>query len=242
MVVWLRRRWFAVTFLVALAVADVLAGWTSSAWQSATARWASTNVVNLEHHPIGALVLSAFVTGGHPAVWPLLASMGVLSAERLLGPARTLLLCGSAQVIGTLVSEGIVAYRVQVGALPGSALSQLDVGPSYVVVAALTLAVLAGSWLPRMIALAGLLTLAPYLFTGLSHFDVAAVGHLISIALGMAAAALYQQNRARRRLRTAADPLTSQAGGATPDPARAAHPSGRQAGRQDGRVADESAA
>ncbi len=216
---WLRRRWFAVTFLVALVVADVLAGWTSSSWQAAVARWASTNVVNLEHHPIGALVISAFVTGDRPAVWPVLAAMGLITSDRLLGPARTLLLCASAHVVGTLISEGIVAYRVQDGALPGSALSQLDVGPSYVVVAALTLAVLAGNWWHRTIALAGLLALSPYLFTGLTDFDVAAVGHTVSIAVGFGAAAFYQRSRTRRRLRPAGAPEPPAADRFVPPPA-----------------------
>jgi hypothetical protein len=229
---WLRRRWFAVGFLAALVVADVLAGWTSSAWQAAVATWASTSVVNLEHHPIGSLVMSAIVTGNHPGVWPALASAGLITADRLLGPARALLLCGSAQVVGTLISEGIVAYRVQDGLLPGSALSQLDVGPSYVVVSALTLAVLAGSWRPRVIALAGLLALSPYLFTGLSRFDVAAVGHLVSIAIGVATAVAYQHHRGRRlrsvpetaaipapRSGAAASPTTATATNATADSA-----------------------
>jgi hypothetical protein len=199
MAVWLRRSWFAVAFLLALVIADILSGATSSAWQDRVARWASTNVVNLEHHPIGALLLSSIVTGPYPGVWPVLASMGLIGASRLIGSWRTLLLCGTAHVAGTVISEGIVAYRVQDGLLPGSALTQLDVGPSYVVVSALTLAVLAGSWRWRMVALAGLLVLSPYLFTGLSHLDVAAVGHLVSILAGMGTAVAYHHNRTRRR-------------------------------------------
>jgi hypothetical protein len=163
------------------------------------ADWASTSVINLEHHPIGALVLSAFVTGSRPLVWPLLASMGLFSANRLLGSARAALLCVSAHVLGTLVSEDIVAYRVVAGALPGSALSQLDVGPSYVVVAAITFAALAGGWRWRVVALVGFLALSPFLFDGLNHLDVAAVGHTVSILLGATAAGLYHRSRPRRR-------------------------------------------
>jgi hypothetical protein len=231
MVGWLRRRWFAVGFVAALMVADLVAWALSSAWQERVVGWASTNVVNLEHHPIGALVVSAFVGGSdQPVAWPVLALMGLLTADRLLGPARTALLCGSAHVVGTLISEGVVAYRVHAGALPGSALSQVDVGPSYVVVAALTLAVLAGSWRRRLVALAGLLALSPYLFTGLSRLDVAAVGHTVSVLLGAAAAVAYQQNRAHRRLRAApAAPGTPAATAVPAAPAASEQPAAQSA-------------
>jgi hypothetical protein len=195
---WLGRHWFAVTFLVLLVAAEALAEALSPGWRAELASWASTNVINLESHPVAALGASAFVTGERPLVWPVLASMGLFSVERLLGPAKAALLCLSAHVLGTLVSEGIVGYQVQVGALPGSALSQLDVGPSYILVAALTVAALAGRWRLRVLALAGLLALSPSLFTGLSRLDVAAVGHAVSVVLGAVAAGLYYRSRARR--------------------------------------------
>jgi hypothetical protein len=206
---WLTRHWFALTFLGVLVVAESLAWGLSAGWRAELASWASTNVTNLESHPLGALGVSAFVTGERPLLWPVLASVGLFSAERLLGPVRLALLCLSAHVLGTLVSEGIVAYRVYVAALPDSALSQLDVGPSYVLVAAVTVAALAGSWRSRGLALLCLLALSPFLFSGISRLDVAAVGHTVSIALGVLAAGLYHRHARRHRLPAAltADPL-----------------------------------
>ena len=198
--------------------------------------WASTSVDNLRHHPVGSLVLSAFLTPDHPLAWPTLAAMGLFSADRVLGPARSALACGAAHLVGTLVSEGIVAWRVHTGALPPAARHLTDIGPSYVVVAGLTLTLLAGpasrcrrcrgacvpgthaahrsalaaetwsgrgslagSWARRAVALAGFVVLWPYLFTGLTHWDVSAVGHLVSVTLGTVAAGLGHL-RSRRRV------------------------------------------
>lgn len=192
---WLRRRWCTLAFLAGLVATEAVAWSLPAGRRAGLQAWASTNVVNLRHHPVAALALSAFLPDSYPGIWPVLMAMGLFSAERLLGSARAALCCGLAQLLGTLVSEGIVAYRVHAGGLPGSALSQLDIGPSYVVVAALTVAVLAGSWPRRAVALAGLAALWPSLFDGLSHLDVAPVGHAVSVAVAATAAATVRRRR-----------------------------------------------
>ncbi|MFL6054519.1 MAG: hypothetical protein ACJ72W_16610 [Actinoallomurus sp.] len=73
-----------------------------------------------------------------------------------------------------------------------------DVGPSYIIMSALLATVLYGTaraparglfttsrWC-RLGALAGLIVLAPYIFDGLSHLDVAAVGHVVALVTGAA--------------------------------------------------------
>ena len=81
------------------------------------------------------------------------------------------------------VSEGIVAYRIAHGLLPESDSRIIDVGPSYVVVAAIAIAVLYGSWPARIAAAVDLLLLifVGGIFSGLSTLQVAAVGHMTSI-------------------------------------------------------------
>jgi hypothetical protein len=49
------------------------------------------------------------------------------------------------QVAGTVVSEGIVGYRVRAGQLPAADRYLTDVGPSYVVVSAIVIAVVCGT-------------------------------------------------------------------------------------------------
>ena len=93
------------------------------------------------------------------------------------------MVCVAGHVIGTLVSEGIVAWRVSSGALPDSYRHLVDVGPSYVVVSALVVAILCGPWVWRFLAAADLLALifVGQIFGGLTSLDVSAVGHLTAI-------------------------------------------------------------
>jgi hypothetical protein len=124
--------------------------------------WASTSVVNLEHDPVGCLVVSAFVTGsgvGDILLWMPLIAVGLFGATGAVGGRRTLVVCVAGQVTGTLVSEGIVAWRVSSGALPDSYRHLVDVGPSYVVMSALVVAILFGPWVWRFLAAADLLAL-----------------------------------------------------------------------------------
>jgi hypothetical protein len=95
--------------------------------------------------------------------------------------------CLAGQVIGTLVSEGIVGYRVSRGLLPAPDRYLIDVGPSYVVVTAIMVTLLYGSWLVRAAAALdlALLVVVGNIFGGLSQLAVAAVGHLTAITVGV---------------------------------------------------------
>ena len=86
--------------------------------QAAVLRWTSTNVHNLHQDPVGCLITSAFFPSGSVGAWPLLIALALFGACHVLGNWRTIVVCAAGHVIGTLVSEGIVAYRVSHGALP----------------------------------------------------------------------------------------------------------------------------
>jgi hypothetical protein len=177
-VAWIYLGVFMVAEVVcALMSAQALAGFT---------QWASTNVHNLGHDPVGSLVVSAFVTQEFAIAWPVLIALAMFGANKALGNWRTVLVCASGQVIGTLVSEGIVGYRVSQGLLPASARYIIDVGPSYVVVAAAAVALLYGSWLWRAAAAVNLTLMIGVgdIFGGLSNLSVPAVGHLTAMTVG----------------------------------------------------------
>jgi hypothetical protein len=167
--------------------------------------WASTNVANLEHEPVGPLLLSAFVTPGYFATWPVLIALALFGANRALGNVRTALVCLAGQVIGSLVSEGIVAYRIDAGQLSVANRHLADVGPSYVVVSAIVIALACGTWLARALAAVDLVLLVfpGQIFAGLSQLDVAAVGHLTAMLTAATATALIIA-RGHRRDRAAA--------------------------------------
>ena len=170
--------------------------------QATLTAWASTNVANLEHEPVGPLVLSAFVGPGNLLIWPALIALAVFGANRAFGNARTALVCITGHVIGSLVSEGIVAYRVDAGQLPVSDRYLTDVGPSYVVVSAIVIAVACGTWLIRAAAALdfAVLVIGGHIFGGLSHLEVSAVGHLTALVTAAAAVMLTLARPDRRVL------------------------------------------
>jgi len=129
----------------------------------------------------------------------------MFGANRVLGNWRTVAVCAAGQVIGTLVSEGIVAYRVSQGLLPGADRNLIDVGPSYVVVSAIAVAVLYGSWPARAAAALDLALLVGVgnIFGGLSTLNVTAVGHATALAVGVAGGSALAWMRRRRRERRA---------------------------------------
>ncbi len=201
----IRRRYLtASVFLGAFLIVSAIDAILPARDRSALATWASTSVASLEHHPAGSLLLSAFIAGGPAAIWPVLIALALFGANRGMGNAATAVICTAAHVIGTLVGEGIVAYRVDAGLLPVSSRHLLDVGPSYVVVAAAVLALAAGSWPARAAAALDLavLIIGGRIFAGLSSLDVAAVGHVTAMAVA-ACALLLPRVRAARRARRA---------------------------------------
>jgi hypothetical protein len=205
-----RRFAVAWAFLAASGVAAIVYTALSLRAQAALVAWSSTNVDNLRAHPIGSLAASAFIPGS--IGWIGLIALALFGACRLLGNARAVVLVCAGHVIGTLVSEGIVADRVAGGRLPASARLMVDVGPSYLVVSALGAMMLYGTWLyaaPAGLVFAGL---APDLFSGLSHLDVAAVGHLTALTTGIVLGGLLLATRRRRLLPVpATDPAATPA-------------------------------
>jgi hypothetical protein len=188
--------------------------------QAVVLRWASTSVANLEHDPVLCLVVSAFLPAESLGAWPALIALALFGANHVLGNWRTVAVCAAAQVAGTVVSEGIVAFRVHIGALPAADRYLLDVGPSYVVAAAIAVAVLYGPWLARVAALADLavLVFAGHIFAGLGQLQVPAVGHLTALAVGAVAGGALVWRRRGQRLDPQPRPVTRP--GRAPRPAR----------------------
>lgn len=206
-------------YLLGVSAAEAAYALLPGPGQRALLRWASTNLHNLQHDPAGCLVVSAFFPSGSPQAWPLLISLALFGACRVLGNWRTVAVLAAGHLIGTGVSEGIVAYRVSSGALPGTARHIIDVGPSYVVVAAIAVAILYGGWLARAAALAdlALLTFAGGIFEGLSSLEVAAVGHLTALTAGAIAGTLAVW-RLRRQAPAAVPSELAGPGTAGPEP------------------------
>ena len=193
------------SYLAAVSIAEVSYALLPDHDRAALLRWASTNVHNLQHDPVGCMIVSAFFPEGSAAAWPALIALAMFGANRALGNWRTAAVCAAGHVIGTGVSEGILAFRVANGSLPTASRYIIDVGPSYVVVAAIAAAILYGGWAGRTAAVLDLALLAFVgdIFSGLSKLDVSAVGHVTALATGAAGAslAMAQLRRQRRTVR-----------------------------------------
>ena len=177
-------------FLIAVVLTELVYALLPAHDQAALVGWASTSVHNLHHHPIGSLLSSALIPQESASAWPLLIALSMFGANRALGNWRTALVCAAGQVIGTLVSEGIVAYQVGHGLLPPVDRYLIDIGPSYVVVSAIVIALLLGSWPARAAAAVDLVLLVAVgdIFGGLSQLNVAAVGHVTAMVVAAASA------------------------------------------------------
>jgi hypothetical protein len=158
-------------------------------------------VANLSSEPVGPLVLSAFIAPSYLLVWPALIALATFGANRAPGNARITLICVAGHLVGTGVSEGIVAARVAAGQLPAADRHITDVGPSYVVVSAIVIAVICGTWLARSLALLdfAILVFGGHIFAGLSHLEVSAVGHLTAMFTAAAMIAIVARRKPSRQ-------------------------------------------
>lgn len=194
-------------FLAGVAIGDIVLIALPLHGAIALARWASTNVQNLEHHPVAALALSAFLPPEFLQAWLALVALAMFGANRVLGNARLALVCVAGHVIGTAVSEGVVAYRVAHGLLPAAARTIIDIGPSYVAVSAIVVAVAFGSWPARIAALIAfaVLVFVGDIFGGLTSLAVAAIGHVTAMVVAaVLGSVLLWRRRQRAQIRPAA--------------------------------------
>jgi hypothetical protein len=152
--------------------------------QLALARAASTNITHLAIDPLFVLPASAFVDQGDGFLWLPLTLILIGGLERKLGAGRTLLIVFGAHVLATLISEGMLLAQIASHAAPRSDVDILDVGPSYVILAAIAACLVLGSWKLRLAALVSGAIVIPGLLVGLDSFDMSAMGHLSSLILG----------------------------------------------------------
>ncbi|MEU8342249.1 hypothetical protein SAMN05443665_102390 [Actinomadura meyerae] len=147
--------------------------------------WASTNLANLAVNPVGTMIASAFVAEGAQGVLMVAAAIGLFPLTRRFGNLRAVVLVAASHVLGTLVSQGIALVRLEAGLLSESIRTIPDVGPSYVLCAALVAAFLYGRGRARrLLAFAGWAALTPALLDGLLGLEVAAVGHVVAMLAG----------------------------------------------------------
>ncbi len=108
-----------------------------------------------------------------------------------------MLLVFGTHILATLISEGMLLVQIAWHDAPRSDVDILDVGPSYVILAAIAACLVLGSWKLRLAAVVSGAIVIPGLLVGLDSFDMSAMGHLCSLMLG-ALFALACTDRSRR--------------------------------------------
>jgi hypothetical protein len=167
--------------------------------------WASTNVVNLGTHPVGALVASALIVNG-----PLLDAgtlitlwLGIGGAlwwvESRRGPARAAVVFLGGHVGGTLLTALVILAAIRAGRYPDGTRTAIDVGISYGAQAALAAVVVAlPGWarLPWVVFVFGW-PLLDAEWSGLLP-DFTTIGHLVAATIGFVLAATLLRPRSPR--------------------------------------------
>lgn len=215
-------------YAVLLFISDVTMALLPSGAQSAVAHAVSTNITHLALDPLLVLPASAFVDFGNVWIWAPLTLVLLAGIERRLGSLRALLACFGAHIVATLVSEVLLLVQIAWRLQPRSAVNIIDVGPSYVLLAALTGCLVIGSWRLRATALIVGGLIVPGLMTRLPELDMSSVGHLFALVTGAFFTGYLASGRSRERaimLREAANKAaaaTRRLGEAhTPTPVRA---------------------
>jgi hypothetical protein len=175
---------------------------TVVAWLSSDLSVLTSSPVPLRALPslLGSGLLTEDGTGWH---WLPFVVAGLVPTVRALGVRTAVAALVAVHVLATLVSQGVLAWRIVHDLASATQRLVSDVGPSYVVVAALTFAVadplvgLRGARWWRAGCAAALVVLAPSLLDGLTTWQVAPLGHLTAAVLVLALVVVLRL-RARR--------------------------------------------
>ncbi len=198
----------AAFFAFSLVAVEAVMALLSPEQQVAVARASSTNITHLAIDPLFVLPASAFVDQGNGFLWLPLSLILIGGLERKLGTGRTMLLVFGAHVLATLISEGMLLLQIAWHDAPRSDVNILDVGPSYVILAAIAACLVLGSWKLRLAATISGAIVIPGLLVGLDGWGMSAMGHLCSLILGaLFALALTERSRRWMASRRPALPL-----------------------------------
>ncbi len=179
-----RRIPVAASFAAALLVSNLVMALIPHSAQLAIGNATSTNIAHLAVDPFFVLPASAFVdvTGGW--FWIPLSLILIGGLERRLGSRRSFLIVFGAHVFATLISEATLLTQIAYDLQPKSAINVLDVGPSYVMLAATAGCLAIGSRNLRIFAGITAVLLVPGLLLELPSLEMSSVGHFFSLVLG----------------------------------------------------------
>jgi hypothetical protein len=154
--------------------------------------WASTNLHNLAHHPVAAMLVSMFVVTGNLLPELLVVAICFAVLERAVGAFRTAVVALTGQVVATLLTEYGADLGARLHLLAVTSAERPDVGVSYVMYAVLAASVLLLVGRARLVGVlaVGVCVLVPFLIAP----GMTSTGHVLAVAVGAATMALMQRH------------------------------------------------
>jgi hypothetical protein len=180
----LRRIPVAVGYAAALMLSNIVMSLLSVGAQNSVASATSTNIAHLATDPFFVLPASAFVDTDTGWLWMPLSLILIGGLERRFGSRRSFLIVFGAHVVATLISESVLLTQIAYHAAPHSQIHILDVGPSYVILAAMAGCLAVGSRSLRITAFITGALIVPQLLVHLPQLDMSSVGHFSALVLG----------------------------------------------------------
>lgn len=193
-------------WLAILAVTSAIGAELPAHVESYLLHGVSTNLVELNEHPVRVLVASALWLDSPSDLvfYAVLFELVHATAERWLGTARWLLVVAAAHIGATLVSQTAVYFDIRDDRLPGSVAYTVDIGVSYGIAGVVGILAYRVPWPWRCGYLAGVL--AYFGYPVLHDGTFTDLGHLSALLIGLCAAVLTPRERPRDRTAGAAPP------------------------------------
>ncbi len=189
---WLSRNPVTAVLVFALLICDLWMQFVVSN-PAALELWASTNIVNLRHHPITSLVASAFVSDGSLPVNITVVAVAFAVLERRIGARTMLAVVSTGHVVASLVTEAAVRFAILSGGDSRASARQLDVGVSYLMYTGVGAALL---YIPLRWRRYAVAAVTAYLLVAFARSpDMTAWGHLLSLSIGVFSWPLLHRQR-----------------------------------------------
>lgn len=190
---FLSRSWLGLAYgAILLTTYFIAASMTESQWDNVSLT-ISTNVSNMEHHPVMVLVTSALVADGSIIMWTTMTVVLLIVLQRWIGARWAMLFVFLGNAIPTLITMASIAYGLSAGWYDQSIRTTDDYGVSYVVATLLGMIfwrIPSYKWRAVYLAfgVAWLTTMGlfqiPENFTALGHV----AGYVVGLGLGAIAA------------------------------------------------------
>ncbi|MEU7074790.1 rhomboid-like protein [Streptomyces narbonensis] len=183
---WVRSSPGTHVWLAVIAITSLVIALSPAGLETYLLHRNSSNLHQLSHHPVRALLGSAFWIEDPADLLLYAVLFEVLHApvERWLGTAKWLFTVATAHIAATLISQQVVLAAIQLHDVPRSMAHVVDIGVSYGLAASAGILTyrLARPW--RWLYLVGVLAffLVP-LVTARTYTDL---GHAISLGIGLA--------------------------------------------------------